>query len=285
MASLRTIRRRIASVKNTQKITRAMKMVSAAKLRRSQDRLMAARPYARKMAEVINRLAQRATPESHPLLVPRGGNKSEIVVVTSDKGLCGSFNSNVLRQANSLLREQSDSQTSLTLIGKKGRDFFRRRKAPIRREFIDLFRVLSYPAAADIGKEILKDYLEGEVDRITLIFNEFKSTLQQRVVVQPLLPISPEIPTREDLTDYLYEPSADQVIDELLKKYVEVRVYHALLESLVGEHASRMTAMDAATDNAEDMIVQLTLTFNKARQAAITKELIEVVSGADALKG
>ena len=284
MASLRIIRRRIASVKNTQKITRAMKMVSAAKLRRSQDQMMAARPYAYKIAEVIARLAQRSVPENHPLLAPRSEDKLQIVVITSDKGLCGSFNGNVIRQATFFPGEHPNSQVSLTLIGKKGRDFFRRRNVSIRREYIDFFRDISYSAVADIGKEFIKDYLEGEADRIYLIFNEFKSTMQQSVVIQPLLPIGPNIPGKEDFTDYIYEPSADQVIDDLLNKYVEVRIYHALLESLAGEHAARMTAMDSATKNAEEMIDQLTLTFNKARQAAITTELIEVVSGADALQ-
>lgn len=285
MPSLRAIKRRITSVKNTQKITRAMKMVAAAKLRRSQDRLMAARPYAWKMAEVVTSLAQRAAPESHPLLAPREGNRWEVVVITADKGLCGAFNSNVLRQTTHFLGEHPGEEIGLGLIGRKGKDFFRRRKVQIKREYLDIFRALSYPIAANIGQEILADYLQEETDRVYLIFNEFKSTMSQRVTIRPLLPITPAGPVKEDLIDFIYEPSAGQVIDELLRKYVEVQIYQALLESAAGEYAARMTAMDSATENAAEMIDHLTLTFNKARQAAITKELIEVVSGADALKG
>lgn len=262
-------------------------MVSAVKLRRAQERVLAARPYAQRMAEVINRLAKRTSPEAHPFLASRVRGKVLLLVITADKGLCGSFNSNIVKRTITLL-EEGQVQSSLLTIGKKGTNYFRKRNVAIKKGYIDLFRAFSYKDAAAIGKEVREAYIQGEVDEVIMVYNEFGSALQQRVTTKTLLPIplpSLERDKEEELIDYIYEPSASQVLEALLNRYVEVQIYHALLESSASEHGARMTAMDAATQNASEMIDRLTLLFNKARQAAITKELIEVVSGADALKG
>jgi F-type H+-transporting ATPase subunit gamma len=281
MPALIDIRRRIRSVKNTQQITKAMKMVSAAKLRRAQEAMFAARPYARKMMEVLNSLASRATPDAHPLLTKREGNKTLLVVVTSDKGLCGGFNANIVRAATRFLEERTARELSLTLVGRKGRDFFRRRSYRVRSEQVGVFQALQYPVAQKIAQSLIESYVAGEVDEVYLAFNEFKSVIQQRVVVERLLPIQAGTfdPTSPAL-DYIYEPTPAHIFDHMLPKHVEVQVWRALLESMAAEHGARMAAMDAATRNAGDMIERLTLYMNKVRQAAITKEIIEVVSGA-----
>jgi F-type H+-transporting ATPase subunit gamma len=285
MPALVDIRRRIRSVKNTQQITKAMKMVSAAKLRRAQDAMFAARPYARKMMEVLNSLATRADPDAHPLLQEHGDEKVLLVIITADKGLCGGFNANIIRAASRFLEEQrrGERKLELDLVGRKGRDFFRRRRYRVRSEHIGLFQALQFPAAQRIARSLIKSYVEREVDRIHIVYNEFKTVIAQKVVVEPLLPIRKlEFDPREAPLDYLYEPSPGAIFDEILPKHVEVQVWRALLESAAAEHGARMAAMDAATNNAGDMIDRLTLYMNKVRQAAITKEIIEVVSGAGA---
>lgn len=287
MSNLRRIRRRIDSVKTTQQITKAMKMVSAVKLRRAQERVEAARPYVQRMTEVINRLAKKTSPEAHPLLARRDKEKVLLLVVTGDKGLCGSFNSNITKRTIALMEEEQ-AQSSLITIGKRGTNYFKKRNIVIKKDYIDLFRTFYYKDAAAIGREVKEAYIQGEVDEVIMIYNEFVSAMRQRVTTNILLPItlpSLESVKEEEFIDYIYEPSASHVLETLLNRYVEVQIYHAMLESSASEHGARMTAMDAATENAAEMIEHLTLIFNKARQAAITKELIEVVSGADALRG
>jgi F-type H+-transporting ATPase subunit gamma len=289
MASLRDIRRKISSVKKTQQITRAMQMVSAAKLQRAQDRLLSSRPYSDKLAEVIGDLALRADPQRHPLLQRREGPNTLAVVITTDRGLCGAFNSNALRAATSFMSQHPDWQTSLVVVGRKGRDFFRRRpQFQVKSQHVDVFgRQVSFGVAQDIAKELTAAYTAPDrtVDRVVLVGNTFVSALRQQVVTYTLLPIP--LPASEPdavIFDYLYEPSVDGILRELLPRYVEVLVYRALLETAAAEHAARMTAMAAATSNAGELIRQLTLFYNKTRQAAITKEILEVVSGAEALK-
>jgi F-type H+-transporting ATPase subunit gamma len=281
MPALIDIRRRIRSVKSTQQITKAMKMVSAAKLRRAQEAMFAARPYARKMLEVLGDLASRADPNSHPLLTDRGDQRIVLLVITSDKGLCGGFNANIIRTAVRFLNERRGRDLSLALLGRKGRDYFRRREYRIRGEQVGIFQALRYSQALRIAKGVIDDFVKGEFDQVYLVYNEFKSVIQQRVAVERLLPIERhEIGPDLMELDYIYEPSAGAIISGILPKYVETQVWHALLESSAAEHAARMTAMDAATSNASDVIESLTLYMNKVRQAAITKEIIEVVSGA-----
>jgi len=281
MPALIDIRRRIRSVKNTQQITKAMKMVSAAKLRRAQEAMFAARPYARKMMEVLNSLAARAQPDTSPLLQSREERKVLLVVVTADKGLCGAFNANIIRTAVRFLEDRGAPEQALDLIGRKGRDFFKRRQYKVRSEHVGIFSALQYPLAQGIAKELMKAYESGEADRVYIIYNEFKSVIQQRVVLEQLLPIQRlELPAGQPAMDYIYEPDPATIVSEMLPKHVEIQVWRALLESAAAEHGARMAAMDAATTNAGEMIDRLTLYMNKVRQAAITKEIIEVVSGA-----
>jgi F-type H+-transporting ATPase subunit gamma len=281
MPALIDIRRRIRSVKNTQQITKAMKMVSAAKLRRAQEAIFAARPHARKMMEVLNGVATRADPAGHPLLQERGEDRILLVVVTADKGLAGGFNANIIRAAVQFLEERSGRDIRLDLIGRKGRDFFKRRRFTIRSEKLGLFQGLKFAAAREMADQFIKAYIDGEVDRVYLLYNEFKSVIQQKVVVERLLPITKlAFDPKEPALDYLYEPAPEQIFSKLLPRHVETQVWRALLESAAAEHGARMSAMDSATNNAEDMIDRLTLYMNKVRQAAITKEIIEVVSGA-----
>jgi F-type H+-transporting ATPase subunit gamma len=281
MPALVDIRRRIRSVKNTQQITKAMKMVSAAKLRRAQDAMFAARPYARKMVEVLESLALRVQPDSHPLLQERPEQKVLLVLVTADKGLCGGFNANILRAAGRFLEEKHDKDVSLEIVGRRGRDFFKRRRFRVNAEHVGLPQPLKYPVVQGMAKSFIEGFLSGRFDHVYLLYNEFKSVIQQRIVVQGLLPLDrPALQDRTPAVGYLYEPGPQAIFDELLPKYVEVQVWRALLESAAAEHGARMAAMDAATNNASDMIDRLTLYMNKVRQAAITKEIIEVVSGA-----
>lgn len=284
MPNLRDIRRRIRGVKSTQQVTRAMKIVAGAKLRRAQDRLFATRPYSTKMMQVLASLAARANPEEHPLLRQRGGDRVELVVLTGDKGLCGGFNSNIVKRALAFIEQNRGRKVSLHLVGRKGRDYFRRRKAEIAREEVDVFRNVEYAQAARIAGDLIDRYVSGELDEAVLLYNEFKSAIQQRVIVEQLLPI-PKLETPEPtiLQDYIYEPSAAALLDNLLRKHVEYHVLRALLESAAAEFAARMTAMENATKNAGEIMETLTLTMNRVRQAAITKEIIEVVSGAQAL--
>jgi F-type H+-transporting ATPase subunit gamma len=286
MATLRDIKRRIASVKSTQQITKAMKLVAAAKLRRAQERILEARPYAFKMQEVLGSLALRADPQFHPLLRRRDADKRTLVVIAADKGLCGAFNSNIMRRSLELLRAiHGEITLTLIVVGRKARDFYRRRPYTIRSEQIGFFDRLAYAHAAALGQELVKAYVDEEADDIQLVYNEFKSVTTQRVVVERLLPIEPLQPPEElAAIDFIYEPSPAAILENLLPKHVEVQVYRALMESLAGEYGARMTAMEAATKNASEMIDLLTLQFNKARQERITKELLEVVGGAEALR-
>jgi F-type H+-transporting ATPase subunit gamma len=289
MPSLRDIRRKISSVKKTQQITRAMQMVSAAKLQRAQDRLLTSRPYSTKLAEVIGDLALRADPQKHPLLQRREGSDTLILVVTTDRGLCGAFNSNVLRAVTSLLAQHPEWKTSLVVVGRKGRDFFRRRpQFQVKSQHVDVFgRQVSFGVAQDLAKELIEAYTAPAemVDRVVLVGNTFASALRQQTVTYTMLPIPlPPSPPDAVIFDYIYEPSVDGILGELLPRYAEVLIFRALLETAAAEHAARMTAMAAATDNASELIHQLTLFYNKTRQAAITKEILEVVSGAEALK-
>jgi F-type H+-transporting ATPase subunit gamma len=283
MPALIDIRRRIRSVKNTQQITKAMKRVAAARLRRAQESMFAARPYARKMMEVLNSMASRADSDAHPLLQERSGQKALLVVVTSDKGLCGGFNANIIRTASRFAGERPGSDLAFTFIGRKARDFFKRRQVRIKSEYIGVFQKLSYAVAQQIARELIEAFTRGEADQIFIVYNEFKTVIAQRVVVERLLPVERlALSPHEPSLDYIYEPSPAAIFDEVLPKHVEIQVWRALLESAAAEHGARMAAMDAATSNAGDMIDRLTLYMNKVRQAAITKEIIEVVSGAGA---
>jgi len=284
MATLRDVRRRIFSVKNTQKLTRAMKMVGSAKLRKAERALVQARPYSDKMRSVMASVALRAEVKDRPLLKP-GGGKVEFIVITGDKGLCGAFNSNVLRFAMSSIEKLKDRQPVLFPVGKKARDFFRRRpELAVRGEHVNFWRTFSFSDARVVAESAVKAYVEESYDATYLVYNEFKTALVQRVVMEQLLPVpTPERPSEDTVVDYLYEPSASVLLDELLAQHVEFQVFRALLESFASEQGARMTAMDAATDNAQEMINSLTLQYHRARQASITRELTEIVSGADAL--
>jgi F-type H+-transporting ATPase subunit gamma len=305
MPSLIDLRRRIRAVKNTQQITKAMKMVAASKLRRSQERIMNARPYAVQMQRVLGSVAGRVDPSIHPLLTVReqkDDSKILVLVVTGDKGLCGSFNTNVIKAAGAFITETT-RPCELGLVGRKGRDFFARRGFAVAFEETGIFQKLKFEDAQRIAAAAIEAFTSGEVDRVMLVYNEFKSVMTQRLVVDQLLPIAradvdtavasvapgtqasggpaPGTPAPE--IDYLYEPSAQEIFNQLLPRYVEVTVYRALLESNAAFFAAQMTAMDTATKNSGEMIANLTLYMNKVRQAAITREIIEVVSGAEAL--
>jgi F-type H+-transporting ATPase subunit gamma len=281
MPSLIDLRRRIRSVANIRQITRAMKMVAAARLRRSQERMFQFRPYSDKMMDMLQSLAARTRPEEHPLLARREEKKICLMILTGDKGLCGSFNNNIIKRASVFLEEHTDSELSLFTVGKRGENFFRKRSHPIRHRIIDIFSRLSYEHAAVISQQIIKDYTSKDVDAVYMVYNEFKNVLQQRIVVQKLLPIEALVPEKgERLTGYIYEPAEQEIFSRLLPKYVEVEIYRALVESAAAENGARMSAMDNATNNSNEMMENLTLVMNKIRQAAITKEIIEVVSGA-----
>jgi len=283
MASLLDIRRRIRSVKSTQQITRAMKMVAAARLRRAQDRIFNARPYANQMMALLSSVAARTTDRSHPLLAERPIERQLLVLVTADRGLCGGFNTNLIRAAQIYLDEHRDRDISILMVGRKGRDYFIRRPVKIVGEHVNIFGRLEFSQAQPISQRIIQLYTEEKVDSVDFIYNEFKSIMTQRVMVERYLPIKPIVPAHgEALIDYIYEQPAQEIFNSLLPRYVEIEVYRALLESQAAELAARMTAMDAATNNAKEMIESLTLYMNRVRQAAITREIIEVVSGAAA---
>lgn len=290
MATLRDIRRRIRSVESTQKITRAMKLVAAAKLRRAQERLVSARPYAVKMAELLSSLVRRAEGEAHPLLVRRPAARKRLVIITADKGLCGAFNSNILRASLAFLREQGETSVTLVVVGKKARDFYRRRQYEIKSEMLGFFDRLAYSHAQELAGGLMQEYLSGEVDEVHLLYNEFRSVAVQRVKREQLLPIeSAEAPDGQGgaegpAGDYIYEPSPEAILAALLPRHVTTQVYRALMESVAGEYGARMTAMEAATKNAKEMISVLSIQYNKARQERITKELLDIVGGAEALR-
>ena len=286
MATLRDIRRRIRSVESTQKITRAMKLVAAAKLRRAQERILSARPYAVKMAELLSSLVSRAEGEAHPLLVRRPATRKRLVIITADKGLCGAFNSNILRASLAFLRERGETDVTLVVVGKKARDFYRRRRYEVKSEMLGFFDRLAYSHAQELAGGLMQEYLGGEVDEVHLLYNEFRSVAVQRVKREQLLPIEPAAAegTAEAGGDYIYEPSPEAILAALLPRHVTTQVYRALMESVAGEYGARMTAMEAATKNAKEMIGVLTIQYNKARQERITKELLDIVGGAEALR-
>jgi F-type H+-transporting ATPase subunit gamma len=308
MATLRDIRRRIRSVESTQKITRAMKLVAAAKLRRAQERILAARPYATKMTELLGNLAGSAGAEAHPLLEQREGPRRQIVIITADKGLAGAFNANIVRRSLEFIRESSATDLTLVVVGRKGRDFYRRRQWRIVHDMIGFWDRLAYTHACELADAFMAQYRAGEVDEVHLIYNEFRSVAVQRPVRQQLLPIAHGAASgngraggafqkdafQEDAfdtgrqpvaaVDYLYEPSPAAILGDLLPRHVRTQVYRALMESLAGEYGARMTAMEAASKNAKEMIEILTIQFNKARQEKITKELLDIVGGAEALR-
>jgi F-type H+-transporting ATPase subunit gamma len=294
MPNLLDIRRRIKSVKNTQQITKAMKMVSAAKLKRAQDRVVTARPFANKMIEVLGQLAKRTDEDfHHPLLDLRADERYVVVLVTADKGLCGAFNTNLTKAAQSFIKEHPGKAIEIFAVGRKGRDFFRNRHAVMAGEFIGLTGKgrVELSEALEVARSIMKLYTEDEaIDKVYLIYNEFKSVLQQRVVLEQLLPVSRT--TEEEvvdpkaavsLVDYIYEQPPAEMFGQLLPRLVETQVFRAMLESVASEQGARMTAMDSASKNASELIDSLTLNMNRIRQAAITNEIIEVVSGAAAL--
>ncbi len=296
MPNLLDIRRRVKSVKNTQQITKAMKMVSAAKLKRAQDRVVTARPFANKMMEVLSELAGR-TDESfhHPLLDVRGDDRYLVVLITADKGLCGAFNTNLIKAAQAFIREHSGKRVEILAVGRKGRDFFRRRDLILAGEFVGLTGKgrVDFSEAIEVARDVIKRFTEDQkIDKAFIIYNEFRSVIQQRVVVEQLLPVSRAGSNAEEsaapgqlltLVDYIYEQPPAEIFSRLLPRLVETQVFRALLESVASEQGARMTAMDSASKNASELIESLTLNMNRVRQAAITNEIIEVVSGAAAL--
>jgi F-type H+-transporting ATPase subunit gamma len=283
------MRRRIRAVKSTQQITKAMKMVAASKLRRAQERVVATRPFAHQARHVLASIASRVDEHAHPLLARRpGADRGPVlhIVVTADRGLCGSFNTNIIKAVGAFLRENAGRPVSLGLVGRKGRDFFARRGVPVRFEHVNLPKVIGFADAEAIAAPAVADFVNGSVDSVWIVYNEFKSVIQQKVVIEPLLPLSSVTAAEEEAgsrTDYLYEPSPERILDLLLLQLVQAQILRALVESNAAFFAAQMTAMDAATRNSSDMIDSLTLYMNKLRQAAITREIIEVVSGAQAL--
>jgi F-type H+-transporting ATPase subunit gamma len=285
LATLRDIRRRIGSVRNTKQITRAMKVVAASRLRRAQERIFNARPYANQMMAVLESAAARLEQQRHPLLARRPERNILLVLVTADRGLCGAFNANLMRAAQNYLREHAGKKVSLVTVGRKGRDFFRKRPVRITAEYVNIFRQLEFVHAKELADKIIDLYTKEEVDAVDFIYNEFKSIMAQNVKVERYLPIEPLVPPEgEYLAEYIFEQPPEEILRQLLPRYVEVQVFRALLESQAAEYAARMTAMDSATNNADELIESLRLKLNRLRQAGITKEIIEVVSGAQALE-
>lgn len=287
MPTLLDFRRRIRTIKNMQQITRAMKFVAAAKLRRAQENALAARPYARQMAHLMRSAMARIEHPTHPLMARRTENRVRVLALTGDKGLCGAFNTNVMRRTLEFVRQNRDKDLAVVPVGKKGRDGLRRRAVPLGDEYVGVFLRLEFKHAKEIAEKLIAAYSAGEVDAVYVVYNEFKSVLAQKLTVEKLLPIDPaEIEETAGPgarpVDYIYEQPPQEILDKLLPRFVETQVYRCLLESSAAEFAARMTAMDAATNNAGELIEKLTLHMNKVRQAAITKEIIEVVSGAAA---
>ncbi|PKM82210.1 MAG: F0F1 ATP synthase subunit gamma [Firmicutes bacterium HGW-Firmicutes-14] len=280
MASARDLRRRIKSIKSTQQITKAMKMVAAAKLRRAQERVVAARPFAGKIKEVLARLTASSSGVSHPLLEVREPKNICYVLISADRGLCGGYNANILRLNYNLIYNKPGS---LVTIGRKGRDFFRRRGYDIKSEFVGLGEDISFGVAKEIGQTLVDYYVKGIFDEVYLVYTEFKSAMTQNPVSMKLLPVEPPTEGGGTQIDYIYEPDPETMLSELLPKYIDTTIYRALLEAKASEQGARMTAMGSATDNASEMIDRLTLSLNRARQAAITKEISEIVGGANAL--
>jgi F-type H+-transporting ATPase subunit gamma len=289
MASLKAIRKRIASVKNTQKITKAMKMVSAAKLRRAQDAATNARTYAEKLAELLRFVAAQTPVRGdslHPLLASRANiERVHVLLVTADRGLCGAYNSNLIRKMESILNEYGKDRIHLIAVGRRGYDYFRKRGVRIVERHIQLPKGPDAALASEIADRLANAYASGETDRVLVLYSHFRSALSQVPTLEQLLPIVPAESADQTPSDYIFEPDLPSLLDRILREYVRVGVRRAFLEATASEHAARMTAMDSATSNAAEMIERLTLEMNRARQAAITKELMEIVSGAEALKG
>lgn len=286
MASLKSIKKRIVSVKNTRQITKAMKMVSAAKLRRAQESVVAARPYANKINEVLKSLTSGVKDDLNPLMEVRDVKKLLLIVITSDRGLCGGFNTNLCKAGERFIKEHKDQyeQIRVASVGRKGFDYFKSR--------CDIFSNCSiakpnYQDAANLAQQVIEGYVGGEYDKVILLYNSFRTVMSQDITFQQLLPVVTEEPEVADNNQsvYLYEPSAEELLAEVLPKNIEVQIFKALLESLAGEHGARMTAMDSASKNASEMIGKLTLQYNRARQAAITTELMEIISGSESIKG
>jgi F-type H+-transporting ATPase subunit gamma len=290
MATLRDIQRRIRSVQSTQKITKAMKLVAAAKFRRAQERILEARPYATKIGELVDGLVSRTTgEETHPLLAARSTGRKRLVVITADKGLCGAFNSNILRESLRFLRGADEVSVTLVVVGKKARDFYRRRHFTVKSEMLGFFDRLAYSHAQELANGLMQDFLADEVDEVSLMYNEFRSVAVQRPVRRQLLPLGTSPVGEDDAGDgrqeeYLYEPGPEAILASLLPRHVTTQVYRALMESAAGEYGARMTAMESASKNAREMINVLTIQYNKARQERITKELLDIVGGAEALR-
>ena len=285
MPNLRDVKQRIRSVKNTEQMTKAMKLISASKLRKAQAAIQTARPYAHKMRDVMNHLVARCNKDLHPLLDNRTSNRVLLVVITADRGLCGAFNSNIVKMTQELIKENTDREISLFIAGKKGLDFFRNRPYKIQDKYLGWTKDFEYLKAVEIGDMLAQLFIENKTDRIYMVYNEFKSIMQQEVIREQLLPIVSEEAGDDQLTDYIFEPDEETILEDLLKRYMTTQIYRAFLESSASEHGARMTAMDSASRNAKEMIGELTLFYNRTRQAHITKELIEIVNGAEALKG
>jgi F-type H+-transporting ATPase subunit gamma len=285
MATLKAIRRRVSSVRNIQQITKAMKMVSAARLRRAQEAAFAARPYAEKLEAVLQNLASQGQNLSHPLLVDREENKIDLLVMTSDRGLCGGFNSNLTRAAEAFIREHMGKEVSLILVGRRGFDYFKRRPVLLVEQHVNLFGRFTATLAHEIGARLSQRFLNGESDAVYVLYARFRSALVQIPTLNRILPIGAKEQTAGQGTSaYLYEPAPQELLESLLTRYIDMLIYRAMLESVASEHGARMTAMENATNNAMDMIGRLTLDMNRARQAGITRELLEIVSTSEALK-
>ncbi|SJZ61417.1 ATP synthase F1 subcomplex gamma subunit [Trichlorobacter thiogenes] len=288
MASLKSIKKRIVSVKNTRQITKAMKMVSAAKLRRAQENVVAARPYAQKMGEVLQSLAGNLEGDLHPLLEKRDAKKLLLIVVTSDRGLCGGFNSNLCKAGERYIKEKQAEfeQISIMTVGRKGYEFLKNRHT-VYKNFSNILSKPNYQTAAMLAQDVIEGYLSEEYDQVVMLFNSFRTVMTQDITFQQLLPIEPEEKATVDEVgvEFIYEPSVSDLLTEILPKNIEVQIFKAMLESVAGEHGARMTAMDSASKNASEMIGKLTLQYNRARQAAITTELMEIISGAESIKG
>jgi F-type H+-transporting ATPase subunit gamma len=288
MANLRDIQKRIKSIKNTQQITKAMKMVAAAKLRRAQEGITEARPYAEKMAEVIASLALRTNTGMHPLLEVREPKNATILVLTSDRGLCGSFNSSILRKTEDFIKSEKDKYEDISIVAlsKRANDYFKKRNVNILEYHEGILNDTSYQSALIVSEEVIKLFLEEELDEVYIAYTQFKSAISFTPVLERILPLVPAVAEeKDDIMEYIFEPSAKELLSELLEKHIVTQIQRAMLDSVASEHGARMTAMEAATNNASDMIKKLTLIYNRARQAAITTELVEIVSGAEALKG
>ena len=286
MATLKEIRKRVSSVQNIQQITKAMKMVSAARLRRAQGAALAARPYAEKLEAVLQNLAAQGEELAHPFLAERAENNTTLIVMTSDRGLCGGFNSSLIREAEAFMRQRAEQKVSLILVGRRAYDYFKRRDVTIAEEHINLYGRLSADLAHDIGRRVGEQFLSGETDSFYVLYAKFRSALVQVPTLDKILPIA-STPQTEDqgALDYLYEPAPQTLLASLLERYIDMLIYRAMLESVASEHGARMTAMDNATSNAVEMIDRLTLDMNRARQAGITRELLEIVATGESLKG